>query len=369
MKNRKLNVIDLFSGIGGLSSHFYNNSNFNLLCANEINPQIAKTFSLNHPDTKVYVKDIGDLSYQEIYSDFNLNEGDIDIIVGGPPCQAYSTVGKRLLTDPRGMLFQQYFRMLQELKPKFFLFENVTGLLSMKDNLHSHIVDLFKSLGYKVESPVLNAIEYGVPQTRRRVIITGTMLQKSFEYPIGDFSNPKKPLDLINKMPTRTLSEAIGDLPFISCGEESINYASGPKNEYQKMMREGAPKYLCDHNAPKNNEKLIKLMEALPEGGTPKDVQKHLRPSSGFGNSYSRLWWDRPSSTLTRNFGTPSSSRCIHPKVARALTTREGARIQGFPDHFKFSGSRTSKNLQIGNAVPPLLSKAIAKKILEHFNS
>lgn len=366
MKNNiKLNVIDLFSGIGGLSSGFHNSEYFNLLCANEINPQIGKTFALNHPEIKLYLKDINNLSKDEIYHDFNLEEGDIDIVIGGPPCQAYSTVGKRLLSDPRGMLFQQYFRILNDIKPKFFLFENVVGLLSMKDNLHHHIIKLFESLGYRVQSQILNAVEYGVPQTRRRVIITGSLIDKSFEYPNPSHSFNNQ-LFASNKI--ITLSDAISDLPFIKSGESSNKYSSSPKNEYQKQMRLNAPNLLLDHNAPKNNEKLIKLMEALPEGGSPKDVKKELRPTSGFGNSYSKLWWNKPSNTLTRNFGTPSSARCIHPKVARALTTREGARIQSFPDNFQFFGSRTSKNLQIGNAVPPLLSNAIAKKILEHFN-
>ena len=368
MKKSKLNVIDLFSGIGGLSSGFYNNEHFNLLCANEIDKNIATTFSINHPDIKMYLKDIKKLTKDEIYHDFNLNEGGIDIVVGGPPCQAYSTVGKRLLTDPRGMLFQQYFRILKDFKPKFFVYENVVGLISMKDDLHSHIISLFKSLGYNVESQILNAIEYGVPQTRRRVIITGSLLGKSFEYPNGQYQFQKKQTELFAKKLPITLKDAIGDLPLIQSGESSNKYASEPRSSYQELMRKCSTNELLDHDAPKNNTKLVKLMEALPEGGTPKDVDKKLRPNSGFGNSYSRLWWDKPSNTLTRNFGTPSSARCIHPKAARALTTREGARIQSFPDNFKFYGSRTSKNLQIGNAVPPLISKALANNISKHFD-
>ena len=238
----------------------------------------------------------------------------------------------------------------------------------MKDDLHSHIISLFKSLGYIVESQILNAIEYGVPQTRRRVIITGSLLGKSFEYPNGKYQFQKKQTELFAKKLPITLKDAIGDLPLIQSGESSNKYASEPRSSYQELMRKCSTNELLDHDAPKNNTKLVKLMEALPEGGTPKDVDKKLRPNSGFGNSYSRLWWDKPSNTLTRNFGTPSSARCIHPKAARALTTREGARIQSFPDNFKFYGSRTSKNLQIGNAVPPLLSKALANNISKHFD-
>ncbi len=132
-------------------------------------------------------------------------------------------------------------------------------------------------------------------------------------------------------------------------------------------MRKKAPTNLQDHNSPNNNPDLVALMKALPDGGTPRDIPEYHRPKSGYGNTYCRLWWNRPSTTLTRNFGTPSSSRCIHPKAARALTTREGARIQSFPDSFQFYGSRSARNLQIGNAVPPLLSEALAEAILNHF--
>lgn len=128
-------------------------------------------------------------------------------------------------------------------------------------------------------------------------------------------------------------------------------------------MRLNAEDIIYDHTVSNNNANLVRLMAALPEGGTPKDLPKALRPTSGFGNSYNRLWWNKPSTTLTRNFGTPSSARCIHPKVPRPLSTREGARIQGFPDTYKFYGSLSMKNLQIGNAVSPFLSVALAKSI------
>ena len=167
--------------------------------------------------------------------------------------------------------------------------------------------------------------------------------------------------------PYLTLSEAISDLPFIKSGDESSEYSSGPKNDFQKLMRKNAPHKLMDHNAPNNNHNLIKLMENLPDGGTPFDLPKELRPKSGFANTYCRLWWNRPSTTITRNLSTPSSSRCIHPRAPRPLTTREGARIQCFPDDYIFYGSRSDKNLQIGNAVPTFLSSAIKDAIKKHF--
>ncbi len=287
-----------------------------------------------------------------------------------PPCQAYSTVGKRIIDDPRGKLFQEYYRVLKEFSPKLFLFENVRGLISMQDGeLLKTIISLFESLGYKVKYKILNAADYGAPQVRERVIIIGSKLKGDFVYPEPTHTNIDKTDDLFTGAvkPWLTLEDAIGDLPFIKSGEEGLGYKDTPQNEFQKMMRSNAPKELMDHVAPKNNERMVKLMESLPDGGTPEDLPFDLRPKSGFKNTYCRLWWKRPSTTITRNLSTPSSSRCIHPRAPRPLTTREGARIQCFPDNYKFYGSRSDRNLQIGNAVPTFLSSAIADAILSHF--
>lgn len=367
---KKIRIIDLFAGVGGLSYGFSHDDNFEIVAANEILPNMAKAYKLNHDSVKVYCKDIKEFGITDLNKDFNIKEGEIDLIIGGPPCQAYSTVGKRLIDDPRGKLFQEYYRVLKEIKPQVFLFENVKGLLSMqKGELLSTIISLFESLDYKVAYKVLNAADYGAPQIRERVIIIGTKLNSKFKYPNPTHYNPEEIKSTLvqNLLPYLTLSDAISDLPFIKTGEESFNYSSEPKNDFQKLMRENAPKKIMDHNAPKNNQKLIKIMENLPDGGTPQDLPEELRPKSGFANTYCRLWWNRPSTTITRNLSTPSSSRCIHPKAPRPLTTREGARIQCFPDNYIFYGSRSDKNLQIGNAVPTFLSIAIKESIKNHF--
>jgi len=365
-----ISVIDLFSGVGGLSYGFYNDKDFRVIAANEILPDMAKAYSLNHPDVKMYNSDIKNFGIDILKADLNIESEDIDLIIGGPPCQAYSTVGKRIIDDPRGKLFQEYFRVLKELKPKAFLYENVKGLLSMqKGCLLPEILTLFRSLGYKVQFKVLNSADFGVPQIRERVIIFGTKLNHSFSYPEPTHFNKNKTLDLLNtnQQSHLTLSDAISDLPFIKTNDESFNYSSKPKNNFQKLMRKNAPEKLMDHNSPNNNKNLIKIMELLPDGGSPKDIPEELRPKSGFGNTYCKLWWNMPSTTITRNLSTPSSSRCIHPKAHRPLTTREGARIQCFPDNYIFYGSRSSKNLQIGNAVPTFLSIVLKDSIKEHF--
>lgn len=331
---------------------------------------MARAYELNHPFVKVYNKDIKEFGLKDLKSDFGIDEGEIDIVVGGPPCQAYSTVGKRIIDDPRGQLFQEYYRVLTEIKPKFFLFENVKGLLSMqKGELLSTIISLFESLGYKVKYRVLNAADYGAPQIRERIIIIGTLLNSDFYFPEPTHFNnlDGEPTLFQELLPYLTLEDAIGDLPFIKSGEESCEYKTIPMNDFQKLMRRNAPEKLMDHNAPVNNPKMIELMEKLPDGGSPKDLPEDLRPKSGFANTYCRLWWKRPSTTITRNLSTPSSSRCIHPIAPRPLTTREGARLQCFPDDYIFYGSRTDKNLQIGNAVPTFLSKALKETIKNHF--
>jgi DNA (cytosine-5)-methyltransferase 1 len=369
MSKKPFKVIDLFAGAGGLSYGFSHDKDFQIVVANEIEYDMAQTYSLNHPTVKVYNFDIKDFGHNNLKKDFGIEKGDIDLIVGGPPCQAYSTVGKRLLNDPRGQLFQEYYRLLKELKPKTFIFENVKGLLSMsKGELFKTIISLFESLGYKIYHKVLNSADYGVPQIRKRIIIVGTKLNNKYFFPEPTHSSNSN-LFSTNLKPYLTLAEAISDLPFIKSGEENFEYASEPKNDFQKLMRKNAPKKLMDHSAPKNNKKLVKIMELLPDGGTPEDLPDELRPKSGFKNTYCRLWWNRPSTTITRNLSTPSSSRCIHPKAPRPLTTREGARIQCFPDDYIFYGSRSSKNLQIGNAVPTFLSIALKNSIKQHLNN
>lgn len=359
-------VVDLFAGVGGLSYGFAHDEDFEIVAANEILLPMATAYSLNHPSVKMYNKDIRDFSIDDLTRDLGICKGDVDIVLGGPPCQAYSTVGKRLIDDPRGKLFQEYYRILSELKPKVFVFENVKGLLSMcGGTLIQTIKQLFESLCYKVYMKLLNAADYGTPQIRERVILVGTLLDNEFNYPLPTHYNPEKGV-IKGLKPYVTLGDAIGDLGVLENGGETLVYSSEPQNDYQRLMREDAPAELMDHNVSKNGAHLVKLMESLPDGGSPMDVAEELRPTSGFANCYCRLWWNKPSTTVTSNFSCVSSSRCIHPKQPRPLSTREGARLQGFPDNYIFYGTRSDRNLQIGNAVPTFLSKAIKDSVKEH---
>lgn len=355
---KKINVIDIFCGAGGLSHGFYKNNDFNILCANDIEKDMTETYKANHKDIPVYNMDIINFNLDLLKQELKITANDVDVIIGGPPCQAYSTVGKRILDDPRGKLFQEFYRLVKECSPKLFLFENVKGLLSMNGGvLFQEIIKLFKDIGYQIEYKVLNACDFGVPQSRERVFIVGTLNPKNFTFPLPTHSEYgcEKTQKYI------TVKDAISDLPELGNNEQKNKYADGTKHYYQEMLRD--TDILTEHISPKNNDNLIELMNALPDGGTPLDIEERLRPKSGFKNTYCRLWWEKPCTTITRNFSTPSSSRCVHPKQSRPLTPREALRIQSFPDSYVLKGSASSKKVQIGNAVPPLLSKHLAKAV------
>lgn len=353
----KYNVMDLFSGVGGLSYGFSKLEEFNILAANEIEKDIAIAYSKNHPDVAMLNCDINDLTEEKLKE--VLKDKKIDLVVGGPPCQSYSTLGKRQM-DARANLFMQYKRILTILSPKAFVFENVSGILSMDHgNLFKRIKSEFEMIGYTLKYKLLDAVDFGVPQHRERVILVGFKGANNFEYPSPTHGEGLKPYV--------TLEDAIGDLPCIKSGEENNSYLSDANNEFLKLMRKNLEKP-SEHAAPKNGEHLIKIMETLKDGQSKDDLPEDIRPKSGYGNTYAKLWWKKPATTITRNFACPSSSRCIHPRDSRAMSIREGARLQSFPDDYIFYGSDGMKRLEIGNAVPPLLSQAIANKMLEALN-
>ena len=351
-KLKKYNVVDLFCGAGGFSLGLKDTNRFNSILANDIDMDMCEAYSLNFPKTKILSKSISDIDFFSI-----IRKNTIDVVVGGPPCQAYSLSGKRHIDDPRANLFLEYFRAIEIIRPQIFVYENVKGLFSFKKgNIFNQLKEIFEKIGYDLSINLVNALNYGVPQSRERIFIIGCKKGLNYSFPKYSHANKsiRKPL---------TISDAISDLPKIKNNENSAKYLSKPKTNYQKLMRKNAPDNLMDHKSSKHSENLVTIMSYLPEGGLKKDLPFKIRPKSGYANSYGRLWWNKPATTITRNFGTPSSARCIHPKIDRALTTREGARLQSFPDRYQFFGSRAKKNLQIGNAVPPLLARAIGKSI------
>ena len=352
------NIIDLFAGVGGLSYGFSKLPEFKIIAANEIEKDISIAYSLNHPEVNMMNCDIRNLTEESLAK--ATDGAKISLVIGGPPCQSYSTLGKRQMDD-RASLFMQYKRILQLIRPKAFVFENVVGILSMDNGrLFTKVKHEFEELGYTLKHSVLDAVDFGVPQHRERVILVGFRGDNPFIYPKATHGEGLKPYV--------TLKDAIGDLPVLKSGETKETYGSSAENEFLQFARKDAGATVTEHRAPKNGAHLIKIMEALQDGQSKNDLPEELRPKSGYGNTYAKLWWERPATTVTRNFACPSSSRCIHPRDSRAMSIREGARLQSFPDDYLFYGADGMKRLEIGNAVPPLLSVAIAKQMLKALN-
>ncbi len=345
-----MNVIDLFCGAGGFSFGM-ELAGFTTKLGIDIWEPALKTFKNNHPHSAILHGDLFKIRAKEIYN----IEKEIDCVIGGPPCQAFSTVGKRALDDKRALLVKEFARMIKEIRPQIFVFENVKGFPSFaKGLLLNEILDIFDALDYKIDYGILNAVDYGAPQNRERFIIIGSLNQT--------ISLPKVKLEK-----PYTFMDATSDLPPLQAGEFCDKYISEPKNDLQRYYRRKNPSHLSEHIAKNHSKKLLEMIRYIPEGKSAHEIElpKELKPTSGYKNTYKRIKKDEPAPTITRNFCVPSSSNCIHPTQNRALTLREAARLQTFPDDFVFYGTDTDKRVQVGNAVPPFLGKAIAEAILK----
>jgi DNA (cytosine-5)-methyltransferase 1 len=386
-----MRIVDLFSGAGGMTFGFYykregntfvRNEENQILFANEIDENAASAFKINFPDIPLVHDDVSNITLDRL-KELNLQYSEVDIVIGGPPCQSYSTVGKRQY-DQRARMYKEYIRLLSLLHPKMFIFENVTGLLSMRDDngrpVMEEIKDLFNNvdhnqgLGYSIFQQILNSKDYGVPQSRERIFIVGIKSDlncKSWEFPGATYGEEQETQQYL------TVEDAISDLPPLEMGECADTYIMRTQNDYQEIMR-GNSTCIYDHIAGVYGDKIRKVIENVIEGeGRPYinrlveegKLDKKYYLTSGYHNTYGRLWWERPSTTITNSFGTPSALRCIHPKQHRALTTREGARLQSFPDWFRFVGRKYDKNSQIGNAVPPFLAMELEKNVRQYLEN
>lgn len=331
-------IIDLFCGCGGLSRGF-ELAGFNVSLAIDMWEDAIKTYNYNHKKTVGLCKDIRmlDNNFLDNYKQKHHTVG----IIGGPPCQGYSTVGKRDINDDRNYLYLEYCRVVEDIQPEFFILENVKGLLTLNEGVfRDDIINRFKKIGYKVVYKVLNAADFGVPQNRQRVFFVG-IKNKEFQFP-----KEKK-----NKVST---IEAIGDLE--NCIDK---YLIAPQTKYQKVMRK-------DNNELNNNEKTnhstqtVNIIKKIPDGGKIKDLDREYWNVRKYNKAFQRMNSKLPSNTIDtghRNY--------FHYKENRIPTVRESARIQSFSDDFIFLGSKTSQYKQVGNAVPPLLAYELAKEIMK----
>ncbi|MGZ8217802.1 DNA cytosine methyltransferase [Methylomagnum sp.] len=375
-------VLDLFCGTGGFSKGFENasNANFEVVFGIDLLPASVETFKLNHINAFGVYGDIRKYKKSQLSEKLGVNRGDVDVIVGGPPCQGFSSIRPFRSAnddDPRNSLFEEFASYVNYFRPRFFVLENVTGLATHKRGETIDVMQMcFKAMGYECDWRLLNAAHYGVPQKRERLIMIGTEKGGKIEFPepthyfdgatIG-FRDKKRvvssataDLFLDNKLiPAISVMDAISDLPPVRSGEGTDSYETTPSNEYQKGRRKNLTKVKL-HSSTTHTKKMLEIIRYAGKniGCIPKNLI-----TSGFSSCYSRLDADAPAVTITVNFVHPASNRCIHPYQDRALTPREGARLQSFDDDFEFFGSRTQIVKQIGNAVPPLLGRAIAEQM------
>lgn len=356
-------VIDLFAGAGGFSTGF-RKAGFAITKAVEFDASIAETYIKNHPGTKMIVDDIKNVDQT---NEFSHNEAEV--IIGGPPCQGFSMAGARnrdgFMGDPRNYLFKHYFNIVKKVKPKVFIMENVKGLLSMsKGEIFREIISIFSDKerldgdSYTLYSRVVKAVELGIPQKRERLIIVGVLNKENVNFAeIWEETKRKIKVSDKNFFDNVTLADAISNLPLPT--ENGIIDAPEPKTNYEKeLFKEGK---IYNHIKRHHSKKVLERLSKIKTGDNFKSLNENIK--SIHSGSYGRMSWDEPTMTITTRFDTPSGGRFTLPDQDRTLTAREAARVQSFPDDYRFYGNKTSVNKQIGNAVPPKLAYFLANFI------
>jgi DNA (cytosine-5)-methyltransferase 1 len=386
-------VLDTFAGAGGFSLGF-ELAGAKVIGAIEMDSWACETFKFNHPNATVMQGDITTMSDEQILNSFG--KFNPDIVLGGPPCQGFSICNKNSgdPKDPRNSLFEEFIRVGRLLKPQVMIMENVPNLIKAKTESKELVVDIIKTelrnLGYHVEHRILEATDYGVPQIRKRLVVIATRKKMDNPFPEKTHTTMSAP-DLLEaglrKCPT--LWEAISDLPEIEAreGSEEAEYSMPPHNEYQQLLRKGANK-LFNHKSMNHSKRLVERFASMNWGDSTSDVPDHLRPLKRNSTEFSEKAYDQNNRRMhpERQCHTVPASfyaNFVHPYKNRNFTAREGARIQSFPDWYVFKGKPTvvshkllhregrldEKHLcqynQIGNAVPPLMAKAIAENILK----
>lgn len=354
----KYNVLDLFCGCGGFSKGF-EQAGFNVCFGTDIWEDALVTYRHNFPNAAVLHEDISKVSGSKILQMARLKVEDVDVIIGGPPCQGFSVSGKRMIDDERNVLYKSFVRIVSELKPKVFVMENVPGIVKLfGGQVGKQVVEDFASIGYDVKMKILSSDNYGVPQQRKRVFFVGInndFFPKDCEYEYPEASN-----GVGTGSPVITCREAISDLDFvpddISLGDD-IEYETEPQSEYQEKMREGS-KRLLNHAITVHKEKTKEIIALVPDGGNYKDLPEELQDTRRVNIAWTRMNSEKPCFTIDTGH-----NHHFHYNANRVPTVRESARIQSFPDTFAFIGKKTSQLKQVGNAVPPLMAEAIAKSV------
>jgi DNA (cytosine-5)-methyltransferase 1 len=345
--NNELNAIDLFCGAGGMSLGL-KMAGYNVRLGLDFVKDCELTHDLNFPGIPFICGDISDVKGADILDKIGLKKGELTLVSGGPPCQGFSTInGKsRFLENPKNKLFVEFVRIIEELSPTWFLMENVYGLITMESGkVRDAIFEAFNNIGYSVDARVLNAADYGVPQNRKRTIFIGNNKGYKIEFPEPTHGESISQLDFFSSQQLE---------PYVTVGDA----LSGITNKSK----------LHNHILPVHDKLVLERMSYVPEGGDQRFIPEGIKPPQKFKNTYGRLHRAKPSNTIHTRFDVASTGSLYHPTENRALTVREGARLQSFPDNFKFAGKKGSQYRQVGNAVPPLLARAIGEKLLEIMN-
>ncbi len=355
-----IRVVELYAGAGGLSCGL-EAAGANVVLAVEANAMTAKTYAANHPHVKLLTEKIS--GKWNVTDRLNKHVGDVacEVLAGGPPCQGWSTLGARGGRTDKGRrrlarlnaCVDHFLDQVERLRPPAVLMENVLGLAVREGGAHLKAVEArLRSLGYRVYSKVLRAADYGVPQLRKRLFVVAIRQTLDFEYAFPAPTHTEK--DWV------TVWSAIGDLPSLESGGLAEKYDGPARTTLQRSLRNGEKK-LTWHQAPEHSDRTVKILKALDgDGASRAEIEKKLKLRSGFHNTYCRLRADAPAPAVTSSAGRVSSGRNAHPVDDRALTPREAARLQTFPDAYTWEGDRWPIYTQIGNAVPPALAAAVA---------
>ena len=356
-------AIDLFCGAGGLTEGL-RQAGFHVLAGNDFDEAAGATFAATHKDAQFLSGPVQDITANALLKASGLKKGELDCLVGGPPCQAFSVYNhQRGMHDERSQLFKEYLRLVEGLNPRWVVMENVTGITSAGNGAAVQaILSGLRKLGYHVEYQTLRTEEYGVPQERRRVVFIGNREGTPIVWPEKTHGENLKPFT--------NIFDAISDLPTLTNGEDAgvLHYAREARGEYQRLLR-GGSNAVHNHAAPRLAPINIERMKHIPQGGSWRDVPFDLLPAGmkkarrcDHTKRYGRMTWDGLSCTVLTKCDLHWGAY-IHPEQDRVISVREAARIQSFPDWFQFEGSRTEQYVQVGNAVPPLLGRQIGRSI------
>lgn len=368
-------AIDLFCGAGGLSEGL-RQAGFRTVAAVDFDPTTIATFASNHPETNAIVADVAKVTGKQLLASTRLRE--VDLVTGGPSCQGFSTHGKRRADDPRNFLFEHFVRLVGEIQPKFFLMENVKGLLTYGNGqFRQRIEQAFADIGYRTISATLCAADYGVPQLRHRLFFIGTRLA---DVDLA-FPEPTHGTRRLGLPPHVTVREAIGDLPLMkgSFVERQRTYAHEPASAFQRYARSGCGDHVSLHESGQLSGPAAILARHIKQGEGLRAVPHEHLPdrfkimrtvSTGAlrrdcTTLYHRLDPEKPSYTITTHYRNVAAGPFLHPWEDRSLSHREAARLMSFPDHYAFAEPHLKR--QIGNAVPPILARAIGLQLIRMF--